>query len=229
MMDDHGIWQESDASPEEARQIVRDMVQQARNQAKGNTPGHLKEAIEALNDPIVPWRAVLKQFQARHLGNRRHTFARRNRRRDAFGIKGVSRHAAARLSILIDTSGSISQDDLRQFFTEIEEITHRTKVNILMWDVAFCDFIPKYRRGDWRKIGVTGRGGTGSFDEAQDWLVKQGVMGDALIFLTDGCMNKEDFPKMKGVPIIVVLTKGGAEEQTKEMVEKHIQVLKMDK
>ena len=203
LIDDHSTWRESDVSEDEARQIVKQIVDQAASNSQGNVPGHLKEFIDALNKPVVRWREIMRRFLGRHSGGCRKTYARRNRRYDQFGLKGASHHAVATLGVIIDTSGSISSDDLRQFFAEIEAISSKTKTWVLQWDTGLCDFQKRYRRGDWKTIEVKGRGGT-AMDKSQDWVVDNNIPADAVIMLTDGYTGwrKEKMP----MPFFVCLT-----------------------
>lgn len=204
VMDDHGVWSENEVGADEARQAVKDMCDQATARAAGTAPGHLSDAIKDLEKPIVKWQQIFRNFTGRWCGNRRKTYARRNRRYDQFGTPGVSHHAAATVSIIVDTSGSISKKDLGQFFGEIDAIAHKTKVGVLQWDTKFCAF-NEYKRNDWKKIEIKGRGGTSHFDEALQWLIEHGVVGDACVFFTDGYLA-DDWPQNRGIPMIFVIT-----------------------
>lgn len=202
--DDHSIWDQGDASDDEARQIVKDIVDNAIEKSRGDVPGHLTEAIAALNKPIVKWRQLLQQYIGRHIGNRRKTISRRNRRNDAFGIPGYSKHAASTVNVIIDTSGSVSQEELKQFFSEIDTIAYRSKVKVLQWDHSFQGYAA-YKKGAWKKFKVHGRGGT-DMAAPIHWLVKNGQIADVQILLTDGeCNYAEPMP----INMITVVTRPG--------------------
>lgn len=204
--DSHGAWGDSagEVSEDEVRQVMARLCQQAKERAQGHQPGHLDAAIEALGKPKVKWRELLRRFVGRNCGNKRKTYCRRDRRRDVFGLPGVSHHAASRLSVIMDTSGSTC-GDRELFFTELEEVTQHTVVNVLQWDAAFQGFTPTYRRNDWKKFTMKGNGGTGHFHEAYEWLAKNRVLGDAVVFFTDGEMGDSDWPK-PAVPTVSVIT-----------------------
>lgn len=204
LMDDHGTWKDSDVSEDEARQIVKQIVEQAASNSQGNVPGHLKEFIDKLVKPVVRWREIIRRFLGRHVGGCRRTFSRRNRRHDIFGIKGVSHHAVATLGVIVDTSGSIGSDDLRQFFAEIEAIGSKTKTWVLQFDAKFQSFHKHYRRGDWKKIPIAGRGGT-KMDLAQEWVIENKIPANAVIMLTDGETPWREEPMP--IPFFVCLTK----------------------
>jgi len=202
LVDSHDFWSSSSASEDEARQLIKTMAQDASAKSQGNVPGHLAQILEALSEAKIRWRELLKNLMARHVGNRRTTFARRNRRYDAFGIKGVSHHAAGRVSVIVDTSGSIGTKELEQFFAEIESITHKAKVRVLQWDHAFQGLTMNYRRGDWKGFKVNGRGGT-DMAAPVSFLEENGLIGDCCIMLTDGYCN---WPHERNFPIIYVIT-----------------------
>ena len=193
LVDDHSVWDQSDVSADEMRQIVKDAVDQA--SLIGNAPGHLAEAIEQLSRPVVRWRELLRQHHARYAGSRRWTFSRRNRRRQQFGIKGISHHAASSVMIIVDSSTSVDQLMLQTFFSEIEAISYRSKVWLLQWDYGYQG-VSEYRRGDWRKILINGRGGT-DMTEPLIWLRENQMVKDLQIMFTDGYtpwLDTVDFP-----------------------------------
>jgi len=203
LMDDHGMWNDSDVSQDEARQIVRQIVEQAMSNSQGNVPGHLKEILEELNKPIVRWREVIRRFLGRHCGGCRRTHARRNRRFDQFGLKGTSHHAVATVGVIVDTSGSIGTEELKQFFAEIESIGSKTKTWVIQWDAEFKGMHKRYRRGDWKKIEIKGRCGT-RMDLAQEYVIHEKIPADAIVMLTDGetPWRKDPMP----MPLFVCLT-----------------------
>jgi predicted metal-dependent peptidase len=136
-MDSHATWSQTDISEDEARQLVKDITDQATAKCQGNSPGHLTQVLKDLAKAVVHWRELLRQYIGNHVGNRRLTYSRRNRRQDTFGLPGISHHAAGRVCVIVDSSGSISDVELAQFFSEIEMISSRAKVHVLQWDYSF--------------------------------------------------------------------------------------------
>lgn len=210
MIDDHSLWKNSEMSPDEIRQLIHDTTVQAVQRSQGKIPGHLAELLKELAKPIVSWRQILRQFFGRHLGDRRKTYSRRDRRRDIFGLPGLSHHAAARASCIVDTSGSITTEDLEQFFAEIEAIAYRTRLCLLQWDTAFQGFIGRYRRGQWKKVKIKGRGGT-DMAAPVEWLEQNGLVGDVCVMLTDGYCN---YTQKKPFPMVTCITTPNGSEPT---------------
>ncbi len=118
-------------------------------------------------------------------------------------MAGISHHAAATCTVIVDTSGSVGSKELEQFFGEIDSISSRAKVHVLQWDHAFQGYAD-YRRGDWKKFKVNGRGGT---DMAQPvkWLMENGMISDVTVMLTDGYCNYVGAEEVQ-FPFITVIT-----------------------
>ena len=203
-VDDHTTWQQSDVSEDEARQIVKDIADQAVQKSQGRVPGHLSDVLKQLAKPVVRWIELLKHYIGKHVGNKRLTYARRNRRRDEFGQPGVSHHSAADVVVIVDTSRSISKKELQQFFAEIDAISSRSTTHVLQWDCMFQGFA-KYRRGDWKRFKIAGRGGT-NMAEPIRWLKSNKKVPDVVIMLTDGETNWAD-PSEVRFPFITVITR----------------------
>lgn len=182
--DDHKPWNKSNMSEDEARQMVKEMVNNAIK--AGTAPNHLSDDIKKLNTAKVSWKHELKEFIARKAGGKRFTYARTNRRaEDSFGLKGRSSHARVPLLILVDTSGSVDGNRLMQFFTEIESMSKHFKIQVLTftsqpWPPAY-----KYREGMWKTLKVPDRGGT-CFTSVLNYAQKEKLIGQLTIMLTDG-------------------------------------------
>lgn len=201
MVDDHTTWSQTDVPADEVKQIVKNLVDDATAKCQGFSPAHLSSSIAALSKPIVRWRDLLSRYIRRYAGNSRRTYSRIDRRRQTFGSKGRSHHAASDVNVIIDTSASVSEQELEQFFAEIESISQRSRVWLLQWDCQFAGY-SRYRRGDWKKIDINGRGGT---DMAMpiEWLCDNELVKDVQIMLTDGWCN---YAPDKKFPYICVIT-----------------------
>jgi predicted metal-dependent peptidase len=216
VIDDHGSWEGSSATPEHARQIVQGVTEVATKNC-GKAPGHLKKAIDALGQPIINWRHEFRTVFGRSVGKSRPTWSRMDRRRPVFGRPGKTRRGSGSALVICDTSGSVSEAEYRQFFGEIDgSICQNVRVSILLWDdkKAVADqeikdiYWPLYRRGQWRKIERVGYGGT-NMDEAVEYAATHRLLRgvDVVVVLTDGYTPW--FQGSLGIPIINVIT--GAE------------------
>jgi len=191
-MDNHNDWDECDLMPEEARQLIKELVDEATQLSRGEVPGHLAAVIEELRRPRVDLASSLRTFVGRACGGRRTTYSRASRRNHAFGAKGISHRHAAKVLVIADTSGSTS-NLVPHFFGVLEHLLYRVRVSMVLWDAGFQGFVPRYRRGDWKKIEWKGLGGT-DMAEAYEWARNNTPRVDAVIFLTDGETPWPDIP-----------------------------------
>jgi len=204
-LDSHAVWAKSDTDPHVARELIKSAAHKASSAAQGLVPAHIKEWIAELDKPVVKWQHILKQYIARHIGNARWTFSRVNRRYDTWGIPGRTYHAASSINVIVDTSGSVSLEEEQKFFTEIERICTRSEVWVLLWDCAFQGY-QKYRKGDWKKYPISGRGGT-DMAKPIEWLKKNNRVKQCQVIFTDGICN---WAAPQPFPVITVINNNKA-------------------
>ena len=162
-------------------QLLLATTRRACRKGWGPLPAALIAALRALGQPPeLPWRRLLRLFIAATGRTAvRNTIQRPSRRYGTVpGTKVRRRH---KLIIALDTSGSISDDELATFFGEVHAAWRRgVTVHIVEADAAVAR--------DYAYIGVTpravgGRGGT-AFDPAIAWANDQAA--DGLVYFTDG-------------------------------------------
>ena len=108
--------------------------------------------------------------------------------------------------VAIDTSGSVSNKDLEEFFNEIHHI-HKTGTEV---DIIECDAVIqrvyKYDGKQKEKIEVKGRGGT-AFEPVIKYLNTHKGKYQNIIYLTDGeCPAPSTQPAR---PILWVISESG--------------------
>lgn len=95
-------------------------------EAKGNMPAALGEMIDGLTKSTVRWQDYLKSAATKVFGRDRYTFKRPNRRSRGMGNLGVRLPRAQpdgkSAVVAIDTSASMSEDEVRQCLSEASEI-----------------------------------------------------------------------------------------------------------
>lgn len=113
----------------------------------------------------------------------RHTMRKASKR--YLTRPGIKIHRCRRLLVAIDTSGSIDDDLLVDFFTEIHGLWRTgPMITIVECDAAVQSAYP-YRGTPPR--AVKGRGGT-AFDPVFAWMRNQRTF-DGCVYLTDGCAD----------------------------------------
>lgn len=199
--DDHSTWDEFDDLSEADKKLIEKQIEhqlkkvaEQTEKRSGSIPGELAEIIERLRhvEPAkFDWKAYLRRF----VGNSSVIYTKKLRRKynkRYAANPGLKIKFKNHILVGIDTSGSVNNDELKEFFNEIHHM-HKTghKITIAQCDTrlnSVDDFNPKQ---DWN---IKGRGGT-SFQPVIDHYNKHGRY-TALIYLTDGeACNPENCPK----------------------------------
>tara|TARA_Y100000356_G_scaffold42894_1_gene33439 strand:+ start:1702 stop:2853 length:1152 start_codon:yes stop_codon:yes gene_type:complete len=196
----HCTWDEFDNLPESEKKLIKKQIEhqikevaQQTEKRRGNIPGELAELIRKLlnvEPPKFNWKAYLKRF----VGNSSVIYTKKLRRKynkrysENPGLKIKTKN---HVCVGVDTSGSVSTNELKEFMNEIHHM-HKTghKITVVQCDTQITsveDFNPKK---DW---GIKGRGGT-DFQPVIDHYNKSHYT--ALIYLTDGeAYTPENCPK----------------------------------
>jgi predicted metal-dependent peptidase len=210
---DHAAWtdEKSPLNPAGLRELLENQLLNAAarvpEKSYGTLPGEIREAIEMVREnrkPKVDWKRQLRLFASSHGKTYvSHTMRRISKR---FGTRpGIRIKRKNRVVVVIDTSGSITNETLAVFMAEIEGIARTgAEVTIIEADCKVQD-VYDYRRG--KQIGMKGGGGT-DFDPAFAYI-NSGKSGafDACIYLTDGCASA---PVIRPrTPVLWIVTQDG--------------------
>jgi len=162
----------------------------------------LREMVEIATDR-VDWR---DKFRVAFDGVLRGevSWARPNRRyiQQGLYLPGWRRTGAGRIGFVLDTSGSISANELSVYTAAVLGILEETgpEVVALIQCDAQVQRIDTIQAGEsFDRIEVHGRGGT-KFQPAFDWIAESGFGADAIVYATD--LNCSDQPRDPGVPVI---------------------------
>lgn len=133
--------------------------------SKGELPGFATNFIVELTKPSVTWKSILRHAcQSTFKG--RYTFRRPSRRSAAIGMRFPARAPTKQGAVIaIDTSGSISDGELRQFITECVQIMKECGapwLHVFFHDIN-CYHHEEYTKESIKNIKVT-RGGTSHID-----------------------------------------------------------------
>jgi predicted metal-dependent peptidase len=194
-------------NPTERLQAEHDLdvrIRQAAAAAKrvGKFGTALREMVEIAIDR-VDWR---DKFRMAFDGVLRGevSWARPNRRFIQHGmyLPGWRRTGAGRIGFVLDTSGSISANELSVYTAAVLGILEETgpEVVALIQCDAEVQRIDYIQPGEsFHRIEVHGRGGT-RFQPAFDWIAESGFAADAIVYATD--LNYSDQPQDPSVPVI---------------------------
>jgi predicted metal-dependent peptidase len=198
-LDDHDWEAAGDLSPEEQRDLARDIDEAIRQGAliAGKLGSGGDRDLAELLEPQIDWREVLREFiQTTCAGSDYSTWARPNRRYVCGGYympSGISEQVGE-LVIAVDTSGSIGQIELTAFMSEIKAIcdtVHPEAIRLLYWDTAVCqdEKYDVHQLDDLTKTTKPKGGGGTNVECVPAYLTEHGVKPQAAIVLTDGYLG----------------------------------------
>ncbi len=179
----HELWGKSEQGP--ASRVLGRIMSEARTKATGygSLPAEIRRSVEMMLQPAkISWKQVLKVFNA----SCGRTVLRTTRRKESRRFEGNPGRRIKRLRkvvVAIDTSGSIDEKLLSEFWNEILGIYKSgTALTILECDARIQN---EYElRKPMHVPSFKGGGGT-SFDPVVKWVNKTpGYNG--LIYFTDG-------------------------------------------
>lgn len=163
--------------------------------------------VDGLLAPNLPWRALLARYFAI---NQRDDYSwRRPSRREGAAI--LPRLSSEGLDVVaaIDTSGSISDDELREFVSELDALKAqiRARMTLLACDYKLAESGPwKYEPWDAMEVpeNIEGGGGT-DFRPVFDWVEAENMSPNLLVYFTDA---EGDFPNAAPNYPVIWLVKG---------------------
>ena len=183
-------------SKEEQKQIrdeIKEAVLAAANASgAGNIPGGVKRLIKDLTEPVMNWRELLNQ-QIESTIKSDFTWQRPSRRgwhMDAV-MPGMLPGNQIDVVIGIDTSGSITDTDLKIFLSEIRgimETYEEYRIHVLGWDTEVHNS-EVFTSDNISSIEEFEPGGGGGTDPhcVWSWLEENDIQPKKLIMFTDYC------------------------------------------
>ncbi len=157
----------------------------------GSIPGWLRRHLDDLilqRSAQIDWRSAIRMFSNSCRRSQLSPTLQRNSKRfepveGLPPVPGLKIRRAQSLIVAIDTSGSIEEKQLSEFFIEILALFRQgSKITIIEIDAEiqniykFCGNVPKSLKG----------GGGTSFEPVMKWLSESPEKYDGCIFFTDG-------------------------------------------
>lgn len=208
--DNHDGWSELTETQKEILEKEFDvMLKDAFQKARGIVPGNLSSVIKEIMNPTLPWEAILHKFlQFSRKTTRMFTKKKLSKRFDT--IPGERNTDQFKLVVGIDTSGSVSNENLQSFAEELYGIAKfpNTEITVVEADAQIQQIYP-FKRGFKMGHEFLGRGGT-EFQSVVNYAVEK--KADALVYLTDGGAPDPDVPKR--LRLLWVLTKNHEPKRT---------------
>lgn len=162
----------------------------------GKLPGYLEDWIFEQKQPQINWRQKLKQFTGAAFP-RDVSWEKLNRRMINSGVyvPAVIKNGVGNMSVVVDTSGSVSNEELQKLFSELNALRsdccpERTQVILFESNVYFNEV---FKHGENLEINEIRRGGTNyskAFDEIAgnpQCVIVLGDLEDKLNFPAPKC------------------------------------------
>jgi predicted metal-dependent peptidase len=173
----------------------------------GKLGGGLARLVDHLLQPQLPWRMLLAKYMTA-ISRDDYNYSRPSRR-EGSAILPSLRSTQVDVVVVLDTSGSIGQDEVREFMSEVDAIKGQVRARITL---HACDAeLAKDGPWDyepWEEFKLprdfTGGGGT-RFTPVFDWVRTRDREPDLLVYFTDA---EGEFPKQEPFYPVLWLVKG---------------------
>jgi len=194
-------WEEFENLPEAEKQLIETQMQRVLEEVKnqsikkqGNIPGEMKGIIKIKE--IIPPKFNWKNYLRRFTGISTKIFTKKIRRKENTkfpDMPGMKVKMKQKLMLAIDTSGSVCDDEVREFMNEMHHI-YKTGVDITL---VQCDTyirdISEYK-GKY-DLKLHGRGGT-DFTPVIKYF-NENTSYTSLVYFTDGEASTSVSPRAK--------------------------------
>ncbi|MCW8899236.1 MAG: VWA-like domain-containing protein [Gammaproteobacteria bacterium] len=174
----------------------------------GKLDGEMARMVDFLLQPQLPWRNLVSRY-LNSIARDDYSYTRPSTRRGDPAIYPSLRSAQLDIAIAIDTSGSISQNEIQEFVSEIDSLKGqmRARVTLIACDSELAEGCP-WIYEPWEEFSlpksIKGGGGT-RFTPVFDWANKQDKMPDILVYFTDA---DGEFPNVEPAFDVLWLIKG---------------------
>lgn len=217
-IDEH-MW-DGAADEKDMLDATEELVKRAMVKARlsyDDLPGHVKELLQDITTrrAELNYKALILSAMKKHAAghDRKHSWTRKSKR---FGFKAPGTKIAdlPRLELHLDTSGSISIEELNEFLEIVDQFLKvgSRKCNMSFFHTELYGR-QTYKMGNQIDKSMIQSGGTDLTATLKDAFTRR---GDLTIAITDGCYGKVDWeswlrPGEQPPQILWIISKGGDE------------------
>jgi len=204
-------------SSKEKVEKIKEISEKIYNRIKGNTFGNL-EFLFNIENGTVNWKYILRKYLKEslskgfsvNLNKKKYYINKKFLNKKIIIYKNEKTKKKIKLFVIIDTSLSISDDELNSFINEVYEILkeYNSEIVLIFHDVKITGIHKLKSKKDVEKIKVLGRGGT-SHKEVVEYLLNTSEKDRKLViffsdFFSDYEEEDEELLKKKGFDILYV-------------------------
>ena len=176
----------------------------------GKLDGAMARLVDHFLQPQLPWQALLARYMTASARDD-YSYTRPSSRRGSGAIFPALRSGEVNVVAVIDSSGSISEEEIQQFVSEVDGLKGqmRAAVTLMACDMEIVGTPRRFE--PWEELqfdaaAIQGGRGT-SFLPVFDWLQQQDRPPDLLLYFTDA---EGPFPPSEPMVPVVWLVKGKA-------------------
>lgn len=189
---EHSKWGEIQSKDEATQKLINRQVEfilkeiaEQITKTRGTIPGEFAEILERINkveEPKFDWKGYLRRF----VGGSQKVYTKKSRRKLSKrfeGSPGLKIKPKRHVLIGVDTSGSVSTEELKEFFNEVHHIhKNGSEVTVVQCDASISNVAPFKPN---MEIKIHGRGGT-DFQPVIDYYNEHYHKFTCLVYFTDG-------------------------------------------
>lgn len=194
---------------EEMAQQWRSRLASAAQQARqaGKLGASWMRMVDRLIQPQLPWRMLLARYMS-NAARDDYSFQRPSRRGGEALLPSLY-SGEINVVVALDSSGSVEDDEMREFLSEIDALKGQIRAHITLQacDDQLCEQGP-WTFQPWQALvlpeALSGGGGT-RFTPVFEWVARQGLRPDLLLYFTDA---QGEFPAHEPAYPVLWLVKG---------------------
>ena len=201
---------EGEAPGIEKQERIISNVMKAATQAKmakeaGSIPGHVERLLDSLANPKLPWNVILQQHMNVH-AKTNYSWKRPNKRFPDIYLPTLRDEKLRDIFVAVDTSGSLREEELNAFMSEIRyiwEMMKPSKITLVSFDTHIRETLV-FQEGEYMEsLKLSGGGGTNAAGVMKFIRDESPVVS---IVMTDGEFNE---PSYEGVNTDLIWIKIG--------------------
>ena len=197
---DHSTWDEFEDLSEAEQKLIEKQVQKLLSDAKeqtvkkrGTVPGEIEGVIiiDEIKPPKFDWRGYIRRFTG--VSTKVYTKKIRRKENKRFDANpGLKVKMRQHMLLAIDTSGSVSDNELKEFMSEMHHIFKcGVDITIIQCDTQIRSIEPYKGK---HELSVQGRGGT-EFDPVIEYFNANLSKYTSLVYFTDGECDTDVKPR----------------------------------
>ena len=172
---------------------VSNMVNEKKGSTKewGKFSMDMMGQIVAASTPKISYKDLLRRFHNSVVATKQYASRMKVNRRHDLVLPGFKREFKSKLILAIDTSGSMSDDDIAEAFAVVNSICRHSQLEYILFDTKITLIEKNFKKAK-ASFKITARGGT-DFQEVINYAEKQ--KSDGLIIYTDGYASAPTKPQ----------------------------------